>query len=328
MNDTTINYRKVIARAIGDQMREDPKVILFGEDVAVAGGAFKTTPGLLEEFGPDRVRDTPISEQAIVGTALGAAITGLRPIAEIMFADFAGVCFDQIANQVAKYRYMSNGQVTVPLTIRMANGAGAGFGSQHSQAAENWFLGIPGIKIVVPGTVEDLYSLTRAAIIDDNPVLVFEHKNLFSLKGTVPTGEDAIGTLGLASTVREGDDITIVAAQQMRHRAVEAAEELARAGIKACVIDPRTLVPFDDATVVRSLRATSRLLVVQEAPPAGSWGTSLIARMTSEHFELFDAPPALLSTEETPTPYAGEMEEAWLPSTERIVAEARRLCSY
>lgn len=325
---TTINYRQVISRAIGDQMREDPKVILFGEDVAAAGGAFKTTPGLLEEFGPVRVRDTPISEQAIVGAALGAAITGLRPIAEIMFADFAGVCFDQIANQVAKYRYMSNGQVTVPLTIRMANGAGAGFGAQHSQAAENWFLNIPGVKIVVPGTVEDLYALTRAAIIEDNPVLVFEHKNLFSLKGTIPTGADAIGQLGLASVVRTGADITIVATQQMRHRAIEAAEVLAKDGIESCVIDPRTLVPFDDDTVVESLQTTSRLLVVQEAPPAGSWGASLVARMLIEHFELFDAPPALLSTDDTPVAYAADMEKAWLPTVKDIVSESRRLYVY
>ena len=309
-------------------MREDPKVILFGEDVAAAGGAFKTTPGLLEEFGPVRVRDTPISEQAIVGAALGAAITGLRPIAEIMFADFAGVCFDQIANQVAKYRYMSNGQVTVPLTIRMANGAGAGFGAQHSQAAENWFLNIPGVKIVVPGTVEDLYALTRAAIIEDNPVLVFEHKNLFSLKGTIPTGADAIGQLGLASVVRTGADITIVATQQMRHRAIEAADVLARDGIESCVIDPRTLVPFDDYTVVESLQTTPRLLVIQEVPPAGSWGASLVARMLTEHFELFDAPPALLSTDDTPVAYAADMEKAWLPSVEDIVAESRRLFAY
>jgi acetoin:2,6-dichlorophenolindophenol oxidoreductase subunit beta len=325
---TELNYRQVISRAIADAMDEDPSVILLGEDVAVAGGAFKTTPGLLDRFGPERVMDTPISEQAIVGAALGAAITGMRPIAEIMFADFAGVCFDQIVNQVAKYRYMSDGQVTVPLTIRMANGAGGGFGAQHSQSAENWFLNVPGIKLAVPGTVEDLYGLLRSAIREDNPVIVFEHKNLFSLKGTLPDGPDAIVPLGSASVVRQGRDVTIVAAQQMRHRAVEAAAVLAAEGIEATVIDPRTLVPFDDETVIRSLADTARLAVVQEAPPAGSWGASLVARMVSSHFELMDAPPILISADDTPVPYAAVMEEAWLPSVDRIVREVRLQCRY
>jgi acetoin:2,6-dichlorophenolindophenol oxidoreductase subunit beta len=323
-----LNYRQVIARAIGDAMEDDPRVVLFGEDVAAAGGAFKTTPGLLERFGPSRVMDTPISEQAIVGAALGSAITGLRPIAEIMFADFAGVCFDQLVNQLAKYRYMSNGQFTVPVTIRMANGAGAGFGAQHSQPAENWFLNVPGLKLAVPGTVEDLYGLLRTAVVTDDPVIVFEHKNLFALKGRVPEGAGRWVPLGVASVVRTGGDVTIVATQQMRHRAVEAAGHLATEGIEATVIDPRTLVPFDDEAVVRSLDETSRLLVVQEAPPGGSWGASLVSRMVTEHFELFDAPPVLLSADETPVPYAGGMEAAWMPGVEQIVTEARKLCAY
>lgn len=325
---TEINYRQVISRAIADAMAEDDRVILLGEDVAAAGGAFKTTVGLLEAFGPERVLDTPISEQAIVGAALGAAITGMRPIAEIMFADFAGVCFDQITNQVAKYRYMTGGQVTVPLTIRMANGAGAGFAAQHSQSAENWFLNIPGLKIAVPGTVEDLYGLIRSAVRSDDPVIVFEHKNLFSLKGTLPEGEAGIVPLGSAAVVRSGGDVTIVAAQQMRHRAMAAAEILSAESIEATVIDPRTLVPFDDATVLASLAQTSRLTVVQEAPPAGSWGASLVARLTGEHFELFDAPPLLISADDTPVPYAQAMEEAWLPSVDDIVTGVRRQCQY
>jgi pyruvate/2-oxoglutarate/acetoin dehydrogenase E1 component len=323
-----INYRQVIARAIADAMNEDPRVILIGEDVGAAGGAFKATAGLFEEFGPKRVRDTPISEQAIVGAALGAAITGLRPIAEIMFADFAGVCFDQIANQVAKYRYMTAGQVTVPLTIRMSNGAGAGFGAQHSQATENWFLNIPGLKIAVPGTVEDLYGLIRSAVREDNPVLVFEHKNLFALKGIVPEGPNALVPLGKAAVVREGVDVTIVATQQMRHRSVEAAHLLAGEGIEATVIDPRTLVPFDDEAVAVSLAQTSRLVVVQESPPGGSWGADLVARMTTQRFELFDAPPVLVSSDDTPIPYAAALEEAWLPSVDRIVTEVRKVCGY
>lgn len=323
-----INYRQVIARAIIDAMTEDPKVIFIGEDIGEAGGAFKTTAGVFEAHGPARVRDTPISEQAIVGAALGAAMTGLRPIAEIMFADFAGVCFDQIANQVAKYRYMTGGQVTVPLTIRMANGAGVGFAAQHSQSAENWFLNVPGLKIVVPGTVEDMYGLLRTAICDDDPVLVFEHKNLFSLKGTVPTGPDAFIELGTASVVREGSDVTIVSTQQMRHRAAEAAEQLSHEGIEATIIDPRTLVPFDDATVLESLNATSRLCVVQECPPGGSWGASLVSRVVTENFELLDAPPLLISTDETPVPYAAAMEAAHLPDVGQIVSEVRKQVSY
>lgn len=327
MNET-VNYRQVIARAIADAMEEDPRVILLGEDVAAAGGAFKATPGLLERFGPERVMDTPISEQAIIGAALGAAITGLRPIAEIMFADFAGVCYDQIANQVAKYRYMSGGQCTVPVTIRMANGAGSGFAAQHSQPGENWFLNIPGLKIAVPGTVEDLYGLLRSAIRSDDPVLVYEHKNLFALKGEVPTGEAKFVPLGSAAVVRTGADVTIVAAQQMRHRAVEAAEILDREGIEATVIDPRSLVPFDDDTVLKSLAQTCRLTVVQEAPQTGSWGASLVARVVTDSFELLDAPPLLISAEDTPVPYAEAMEAEWLPSVDKIVAGVREQCRY
>lgn len=323
-----INYRQVIARAIGDAMADDPRVLLIGEDVGAAGGAFKATVGLFERFGPKRVRDTPISEQAIVGAALGAAMTGLRPVAEIMFADFAGVCFDQIANQVAKYRYMTGGQVTVPLVIRMSNGAGGGFAAQHSQPAENWFLNVPGLKIVVPGTVEDLYGLTRSAIRDDNPVLVYEHKNLFALKGVVPPLPEAFVPIGKAAVVRDGTDVTIVATQQMRHRAVEAATVLHESGISAAVIDPRTLVPFDDATVVGSLERTTRLAVVQEGPAPGSWGASLVARMATKHFELFDAPPLLLSADETPVPYAAQQEAAYMPTTERIVHDVRAMCAY
>ncbi|OLF05171.1 alpha-ketoacid dehydrogenase subunit beta [Actinophytocola xinjiangensis] len=322
-----MNYRQVIARAIGDEMAADDRVILLGEDVAAAGGAFKTTVGLLERFGPQRVRDTPISEQAIVGAALGAALMGLRPVAEIMFADFAGVCFDQLANQLAKYRYMSGGQFRVPVTIRMANGAGAGFAAQHSQPAENWLLNVPGLKIAVPATVADLYGLLRTAIRDDNPVVVFEHKNLFAVKGEV--GPDAaLVPLGVADVVRRGGDLTVVATQQMRHRAVEAAGRLAADGVEATVIDPRTLVPFDDETVVASLTETSRLLVVQEGPAGGSWGASLVARIAQDHFDLLDAPPVLVASDDTPVPYAGPLEDAWLPTVDRIVDQAHRQLAY
>jgi pyruvate dehydrogenase E1 component beta subunit len=324
-----INYRKVIARALADELATDPTVVFLGEDVGVAGGAFKATEGLKARFG-DRVRDTPISEQAIIGTAVGAALMGLRPVAEIMFADFAGVCFDQIANTLAKYRYTTGGQARVPVTVRMCNGAGSGFGPQHSQAAENWFLNIPGLKIVVPATVEDLYGLLRSAIRDNDPVLVFEHKNLFAVKGEVPAEPDDgyLVPIGVADVVREGTDVTIVATQQMRHRSVRAAGLLAAHGISAEVIDPRTLVPFDMEAVRASLARTSRLLVVQEGPPDGGWGASLVARVASEHFALLDAAPVLLASDPTPVPYSGPMEDAWLPDAERIADAAERLVDY
>jgi pyruvate dehydrogenase E1 component beta subunit len=323
----TVTYREALNRAMGDALAEDERVFLFGEDVGAGGGAFKITDGLLHRFGPKRVRDTPISEQAIVGTAIGSALMGLRPLAEIMFADFAAVCFDQIANEMAKYRYMTGGQVTMPVTIRMGNGAGGGFGSQHSQAAENWLLNIPGLKIAVPGTPADAYGLLRAAVRDPDPVLVFEHKHLFNLKGELGD-PPAVAELGKAEIVRAGDDITLVGTQLMRHRCLEAAQRLADDGVRAEVIDPRTLAPLDLATIRDSVDRTNRLLVAQECPPDGSWGASLVARLVGTELEAFDAPPALVSAEETPVPYAGVLEELWLPSVDRIVDAANRTLGY
>lgn len=324
---SVITYRQAITRAMADALEADEDVFVIGEDVAAAGGAFKTTDGLLERFGPRRVLDTPISEQAIVGTAIGAAVQGLRPIAEIMFADFAAVCFDGLANELPKYRYMSGGQISVPVTVRMANGSGTGFAAQHSQPAENWFLNVPGLKIVVPGTPADAYGLLRAAVEDPDPVLYFEHKGLFGLRGELPD-EPATVPLGRADVVREGGDVTVVATQAMRHRAAEAAEQLAQDGVEVELIDLRTLVPLDLDTVVASLDKTNRLVVAQEAPAGGSWGASLIALLMQEHFEALDAPPALVAADDTPVAYSGPLEAAWAPDADRIAAAIRRTAEF
>ena len=323
----TITYKQAITMAMADAMEEDERVLLFGEDVAAAGGAFKLSEGLLERFGPRRVRDTPISEQAIIGTAIGSALSGLRPVAEIMFADFAGVCFDGIANELAKYRYMTGGQVSMPATIRLGNGAGAGFAAQHSQPVENWFLNVPGLKIVVPATPADAYGLLRAAIRDPDPVLYFEHKHLFGTKGEV-ADSPSIVEIGKAEVVRPGKDVTLVATQLMRLRAVEAADVLAAEGIEVEVIDPRSLVPLDVATIGASLDRTNHLVVAQESSNDGSWGATLVARLMADHFESFDSPPLLVGGDDTPIPYAAPLEELWIPSVERIAEGVRRTLAY
>ena len=323
----TTTYKEAINRAIGDALDADEDVFFLGEDVGAAGGAFKTSVGLQERFGESRVLDTPISEQAIVGLAIGAAMKGLRPLAEIMFADFVGVAFDQIANQLAKYRYMTDGQVTLPVTIHMASGGGAGFGAQHSQTPENWLLNVPGLKLVVPATPVDAYALLRAAVEDDDPVLYFEHKGLFNVKEELPD-EPAPVELGKAEVVRAGDDVTVVATQMMRHRALETVESLADKGVSVELIDPRTLAPFDFETISASVDRTNRLVVVQEAPAGGSWGATLVSRLVEERFEMLDAPPALLAAPDTPVPYAGSLESAWLPDVEAITARVEANLAY
>jgi pyruvate/2-oxoglutarate/acetoin dehydrogenase E1 component len=320
MSETT--YREAVRLGMADALAADASVFLLGEDIAAAGGAFKLTAGLMDEFGGERVLDTPISEQAIIGAAIGASIRGLRPVAELMFADFAGVCFDQIANQLAKYRYMTGGQVTVPATIRLVNGAGGGFGAQHSQSVENWFLNVPGLKIAVPGTPADAYALMRAAVRDDDPVLFFEHKALYNVKGDVETGAAPI-ELGRAAIVRDGTDVTLVATQLMRVRAEEAAATLEAEGISVEIVDPRTLVPLDMAAIAGSLERTNHLVVAQECPHDGSWGASIVSRVTAESFDLLDGPPILVSADATPIPYAGSLERAWIPDAGRIAGAVR-----
>jgi pyruvate dehydrogenase E1 component beta subunit len=323
----TLTYKQAITRALADELAEDENVFVIGEDVGAAGGVFKATEGLFDRFGSTRVLDTPISEQAIVGTAIGAAIQGLRPVAEIMFADFAAVCFDGIVNELAKYRYMTGGQVTLPVTLRMgAGGAGGGFGAQHSQAVENWFLNVAGLKLVVPATPLDAYGLLRAAIRDPDPVLFFEHKALYNTKSEVPESMPTV-SLGSANVVRVGTDVTVVATQAMLQPCLDASEILAGDGIDVEVIDPRTLIPFDMATVVASLSKTNHLVVVQEAAHAGSWGATLISSLVQAQFELFDSPPTIVAADDTPIPYAKALEELWIPSTAKVVDAIRMVMS-
>ena len=263
-----VTYRQAINAALDAELAADPDVFLLGEDIGAGGGVFKVTDGLFAKYGAQRVFDTPISEQAILGCALGAAMQGLRPVAEIMFADFVAVCFDQIVNQIAKYRYMTDAQVAVPLTIRMASGAGGGFAAQHSQSAEQWLLNVPGLKLVVPSTPSDAYWMLRAAIRDPDPVLYFEHKFLYGKKGEI-AAHATTPALGSVAVARPGTDVTIVASQLMLHYALDAARELAAENISAEVLDPRVLRPVDVTGIRASVARTRRLLMVQEAPVLG-----------------------------------------------------------
>src|SRR5689334_3932615 len=294
-------------------MARDETVVLIGEDVGAAGGVFKLTEGLFERFGPERVRDTPISEQAIVGAAMGAAMTGLRPIAELMFSDFFAVTWDMVINQIAKTRYMTDGQVSLPLVLRTANGAGLRFGAQHSQSIENWAMAIPGLKVVAPSTPADMLGLIAAAIRDPDPVIVCEHKSLFPTKGVVPDVEHVV-PLGEAAVVREGADVTIVALAAMVPRAIDAAARLAADhGIDAEVIDLRTLVPLDARTILTSVAKTSRLFTVEENPRVGGWGAEIVALVGDEAFYSLDAPLVRITTPHIPLPSAAVLEDAALP---------------
>lgn len=319
-----MTYRHAVARAIAQEMERDPRVYFFGEDVAAAGGVFKTTEGLLERFGPNRVIDTPISEQAITGAAMGAAMNGLRPILEIMFSDFLAVCWDLVANQIAKTRYMTDGQVTLPLVIRTANGGGARFGAQHSQSVENWAMAIPGLKVVAPSTPRDVIGLLAAAVRDDDPVVFFEQKSLYATKQDVPDGE-IVDELGVARVARRGGDVTIVALAAMVPRALAAAELLAADGIDAEVIDLRSLVPLDVTTVLESVAGTSRLVTVEENPRLCGWGGELTSIVTEEAFYDLDAPTLRITTPHIPLPSADTLEDLAMPSAERIAARVGEL---
>jgi pyruvate/2-oxoglutarate/acetoin dehydrogenase E1 component len=317
-----LTYREAVARGIAQEMRRDPSVVFLGEDVAAAGGVFKTTSGLLAEFGPQRVLDTPISEQAIIGAAMGAAMTGMRPIAEIMFSDFFAVCWDMVANEIAKARYMTNGQVSLPMVIRAGNGGSVRFGAQHSQSIENWAMSVPGIKVVAPSNPADVVGLMAAAVRDPDPVLLFEHKGLYASKADVPDGE-IVDELGTARVLRTGSDCTIVALGLMVPRALAAAERLAAEGIEATVIDLRSLIPLDAAAVLESVAATSRLFTVEENPRACGWGAEVASIVADEAFWDLDGPVVRITTPHLPLPAAGELEDLAMPSTERIAETIR-----
>ncbi len=319
-----LTYRDAVARGIAQEMRRDPDVVFLGEDVADAGGVFKATVGLLDQFGPERVRDTPISEQAIMGAAMGAAMTGLKPIVEIMFSDFFAVCFDYLANQFAKNRYMSNGQLQCPLVVRTANGGGVRFGAQHSQSVENWVMMIPGLKVVAPSTPRDVVGLLAAAVRDPDPVIFLEHKGLYATKGEVPEGE-IVDKLGEARVVRPGSDATILALAAMVPRAVAAADKLkAEHGIDCEVIDMRSLVPLDMQTILASVGRTSRLFTVEENPRLCGWGAELVSIVADEGFYSLDGPPVRITTPHIPLPAADSLEDLALPSVDRIADTVRR----
>lgn len=321
-----LTYREAVAAGIAQEMLRDERVVLLGEDVAAAGGVFKATVGLLERFGPRRVRDTPISEQAILGAAMGAAMTGLRPIAEIMFSDFLAVCWDLVANQIAKARYMSNGQIALPLVIRTANGAGSRFGAQHSQSVENWAMSIPGLKVVAPSTPADVKGLLAAAVRDPDPVVFFEHKSLYAVKGEVPDGE-YVDRLGTAKVLREGGNVTLLALAAMVPKALEAAERLqAEHGISATVVDVRSLVPLDTQTIFEAVRKTGRMVTVEENPRLCGWGAELSSLVAEECFYDLDGPIVRITTPHIPLPSADRLEDLAVPSVARIVETVRNAC--
>lgn len=316
-----LTYREAVAEAIAQEMRRDEDVVFLGEDIGAAGGVFKATVGLFKEFGPERVRDTPISEQAILGAAMGSAMTGLKPIAEIMFSDFLAVCWDIVANEIAKARYMTGGQMSMPLVIRTANGGGSRFGAQHSQSVENWAMMIPGLKVVAPSSPADVKGLLAAAIRDPDPVMFFEQKSLYPIKGFVPDGE-LVDELGTAKVLRDGGDVTIVALAAMVPRAMKAAEQLsAQHGIEATVVDVRSLVPLDTQTILREISKTGRLVTVEENPRLCGWGAEIASIVADEIFWDLDGPIIRITTPHIPLPAADALEDATMPSAERIVRE-------
>lgn len=318
-----LTYSEAIREAMCEEMRRDPTVFLFGEDVGAFGGVWGVSAGMLAEFGEERVRDTPISEIAIIGAGLGAALAGMRPIAEIMFGDFLMCAGDQLVNQAAKARFMSGGKANVPLTIRVTSGAPGSAAAQHSQSPEAWFMNVPGLKIVTPATPADAKGLLKTAIRGADPVLFFEPKMLYATRGPVPEDPDLTVPFGVANVLREGRDVTVIAVGVMAPKALEAAAQLEREGVSVEVVDPRTLVPLDKATLIRSVRKTSRVVIAHEAHLRGGPGAEIAAMLAEDAIEYLDGPIVRVGAKNVPLPYSPVLEAYVLPGVEDIVGAAR-----
>lgn len=316
-------YRDALRAALQEEMARDSRVFVIGEEVGRYGGAYAVTKGLFDQFGAERLVDAPISEASTVGLGVGAAITGLRPVVELMYVDFVALAMDQIANQMAKVRYMTGGQVTVPMVLRTQGGTGRSAGAQHSQSLESWLAHVPGLRVVMPATPADAKGLLKTAIRSDDPVVFIEHKALYAMKGEVPDGEHLV-PFGAAHTVRPGKDLTVVTYSRMVHVAVEAAQQLSSEGIEAEVIDLRTLNPLDMDTVLSSVRRTRRALVLNEAHRTAGFCSELAARISEELFDLLEAPVARVAAKDVPVP-ATLLEKLSIPGAEDVCAEARTL---
>jgi pyruvate dehydrogenase E1 component beta subunit len=319
-----LTFAQALNEALRQEMRRDPTIYVAGEDVGKYGGIFGVTAGLLEEFGEERVRDTPITESAIIGSAVGAAAAGLRPVVEIMFIDFIGVALDQLFNQAAKMKYMFGGKAKLPIVVRTTCGAGMSAAAQHSQSLEAWFMHIPGLKVVAPSTPYDAKGLLISSIRDDNPVLFIEHKMLYGIEGEVPEEPYTI-PLGVADIKREGKDVTVVATMAMVHKALEAAEDLAKEGIEVEVVDPRTLSPLDKETIINSVKKTHRLVIVHEAVKQAGPGAEIAATVAEEAFEYLDAPIKRVAAPFTPVPFSPVLESAYIPSKESIISAVKEV---
>jgi len=320
-----LSVAEAIREALREEMLRDETVYICGEDVGQFGGCFGVTQGLYEEFGEERVRDTPISETAIVGSAVGAAATGMRPVPEIMFMDFVTVCMDQLVNQAAKMRYMFGGKAIMPITLRLPVGAGISAAAQHSQSLEAWFTHVPGLKVVMPSTPADHKGLLKASIRDDNPVIFVEHKVLYGIKGPVPEDEDYVIPLGKGDIKRQGEDVTVVATSMMVYKALAAAEELAKEGISVEVVDPRTLVPLDKDIILSSVEKTGRLVIVHEAVKTGGFGGEIAAIVAEEGFDYLDAPIKRVAAHDVPIPFNAGQEQFVIPNEQDIIAAVKEI---
>jgi pyruvate/2-oxoglutarate/acetoin dehydrogenase E1 component len=326
MNERILTYRQAVSEGIAEEMRRDERVFLMGEDVGKHGGAFAATKGLFDEFGPERIRDTPISESSIAGAGLGAALTGMRPIVEIMYMDFVCMAMDSIVNQAAKVKYMFGGHARVPLTIRTAFGAGRGNAGQHSQSLETWFTLIPGLIVVMPSTPYDAKGLLKSAIRNDNTVVVIENKLLYGEKGNVPA-DDYLVPIGLAAVRRQGKDVTLIATSRMCSMAEKAIEELEKENIDVEFIDPRTIKPLDMETIAASIKKTHHVVVVSESHRTGGFTNELSARIMDDCFYDLDAPVIRVAAEDVPIPYNGKLEAETIPASKDIVAAVKKVLS-